>query len=248
MSIFKVRIRNAILFFVLTILSTKIWAANIRPYISGTGTYRAIVIEGKIIEGDFDTFQKIVKDNLGKVNGVWLFSPGGDFYEAMKIGRAMRSLELSSMVPRRDSRGLPECKKIFDNLHPPKNPSNCTCASACFFIHIGAIHRGGTYLAVHRPAFEKGQFGKLSQSDAKRAFDALQNSARKYMEEMGVPLHIQEDVLGTPSDKALLLDEKTIKTYFWLKIPYRHEWILNKCSQLSAAERKRSDKYSDLTV
>lgn len=225
---------------VLAVLPKEVLAANIRPLIVGSGSYRVIVIEGNIKPGDSDTFISIAKENQGKVSGVYLFTPGGDFYEAMKIGRAMRALELSSQVPMRDSIGRATCE---DSFATPKDPRNCTCASAGFFIHIGGVHRGGTYLAVHRPYFGKGKFGELSQADAKREFDALQQSARTYMEEMGVPGHIQEDVLGTPSDKTLLLDDKTIKTYFWLELPYRHEWIINKCSLFLADERKRFEDY-----
>ncbi|MEK7322715.1 MAG: hypothetical protein AABZ84_06525, partial [Pseudomonadota bacterium] len=107
-----------------------------------------------------------------------------------------------------------------------------------------AIHWGGTYMAVHRPYFEKGKFGELSQTDAQKAFSELQESARTYMEEMGVPKHIQEDVLGTPSERALVLDDKTVKTYFWLELPYRHEWKRNRCSKLSDSETQRAENYS----
>jgi len=217
-------------------------AADIRPFISGSGSFRAIVIEGNIEPGDFETFVRIVKENQGKISGVHIFSPGGDFYEAMKIGRAMRALELSSQVPMRSQSGQPSCDDLLGIK--PNDLKNCTCASAGFFIHIGAIHRGGTYLAVHRPYFAKGKYGELSQADAQKAFDLLQDSARAYMQEMGVPKHIQEDVLGTPSDRALVLDDKTVKTYFWLELPYRHEWKKNRCSKLSASEAQRAEDYS----
>ena len=162
----------------------------------------------------------------------------------MKIGRAMRALELASQVPVRNSLGRPECED--DGFSPrPNDPKNCKCASAGFFIHIGAVHRGGTYLAVHRPYFGKSNFGELPEADAQKAFDALLDSARDYMQEMGVPKHIQEDVLGTPSERALLLDDKTVKTYFWLELPYRHEWIRNRCARLSDPETQRSENYSD---
>lgn len=218
-------------------------AADIRPFVAGSGSYRAIVIEGNIETGDFETFVRIIKENQGKISTVYIFSPGGDFYEAMKIGRAMRALELASQVPMRNPSGRPVCEN--DGFSPrPKDPNNCTCASAGFFIHIGAIHRGGTYLAVHRPYFGKGKFGELSQANAQKAFDTLQESARAYMQEMGVPKHIQEDVLGTPSERALVLDDKTVKTYFWLELPYRHEWKINRCTKLSNSEAQRAENYS----
>lgn len=238
------KLLTAALFLLFSILHTAVaTAADIRPFISGSGSYRAIVIEGNIEPGDFETFVRIAKENQGKVSGVYIFTPGGDFYDAMKIGRAMRALELSSQVPMRGPSGRPVCED--DGFGPkPKDMNNCTCASAGFFIHIGAIHRGGTYLAVHRPYFAKGKFGDLSQADAQRAFDALQESARAYMLEMGVPMHIQEDVLGTPSERALVMDEKTVKTYFWGALPYRHEWKKNRCSKLSELEAQRAEDYS----
>ncbi len=223
-------------------LSTQATAADIRPIIYDTGAHREIVIEGTIDSGDFDKFIKIIQDNQGKISSVYIFSSGGNFDEAMKIGRAMRALELSSMVPMRGPSGGPICENDGFSL-VPKNPENCTCASACFFIHIGGVHRGGTFLAVHRPYFEKGKFGELSEDDAKKEFDALQGRARNYMSEMGVPTHIQEDVLATASDNALILDEKTVKTNFWLDLPSRYEWMRNKCSQLSDDETARLEAY-----
>lgn len=226
-----------------SILSPKAAAADVHPYFANSGKFRAIVIEGNIEPGDFETFLRIIRENQGQISSVFILSPGGNFYEAMKIGRAMRALELGSQVPMRTPSGRPSCEDVMLGIKP-KDPKNCTCASAGFFIHIGGVHRGGTFLSVHRPYFEQGSFGKLSQVDAKKAFDTLQEKARKYMQEMGVPQHIQEDVLGTPSDRALILDEKTVKTYFWLELPYRHEWLMNKCSKLSALEKGRLADYS----
>jgi hypothetical protein len=238
------KLLTAVLFLASVILHTALaTAADIRLFVAGSGSYRAIVIEGKIEPGDFDTFVRILRENQGEISTVYVFSPGGDYYEAMRIGRAMRSLELASQVPMRNPSGRPVCDDTELGLRP-SDPRNCTCASAGFFIHIGAIHRGGTYLAVHRPYFEKGKFGALSQADAQKAFNALQESARTYMEEMGVPKHVQEDVLGTPSERALVLDDKTVKTYFWLELPYRHEWKRNRCTKLSDSEAQRAENYS----
>jgi len=155
-------------------LSIEAIAADIRPYISGT--YRTIVIEGPIKPGDFETFIKIIRENQSQISSVTLYSPGGNFYEAMKIGRALRTFRLHSQAPMLDPSGHPVCD---DSFTKPNDKKNCTCASACFFIHIGATHKGGTFLAVHRPYFAKGEFGNLSEEEAKKAFDALQDSARR---------------------------------------------------------------------
>ena len=234
------KLRLIFLTIALSLLTLTSFSADIRPYISNDGSFRAVVIEGLIESDDFEKFIEIVRENQGALSQVYIFSSGGDFYEAMKIGKAMRALELASQVPMRGKSGKP----VPSNFNPtPDDPKNNTCASAGFFIHIGAVHRGGTYLAVHRPYFDKTSFGQLSQEDAENAFNALQKDARKYMKEMGVPKHIQEDVLGTSSDNALVLDEKTVKTYFWLELPYRHEWILSKRSELSTEEQRRYAEY-----
>lgn len=173
---------------------------------------------------------------------VLTYSNGGDFYEAMKIGRAMRALELGSTVPMKDSQGKPSCNHAV--LVEPQNPDNCICASACFFIHIGGISRSGrAFLGVHRPYFAKGKFGKLSMQNAQIEFDRLQNEARKYMVEMGVPAHVQEDVLGTSSDKLIVLDDMTVSTYFTQDLPYRYEWLKNKCAVLTDAEAAHYKNY-----
>jgi hypothetical protein len=205
--------------------------------------YRSLIIEGPIEGGDYEHFIKVVKDNQGKLDDVYLLSPGGDFVEAMKIGRAMRALELGSMVPGRNSAGQPVCSdSISASLGiVPRNPANCTAASAAFFIHVGAVRRSGLYLVVHRPYFAPEQFAKLTESQAQAAFDALQRDARAYMTEMGVPPQVQEEVMGTPPDKGVVLDDKTVRNYFVGEIPYQQEWRHAKCAQLSPVETQRLD-------
>lgn len=211
-------------------------AADIRAFIDGTGDYRTIVIEGVITRGDYERFLQVVRENQSRVSTIYLFTPGGDFDEAMKIGRAMRALELNSMVPMRGSGGHPEASSSGPQ---PVDAKNLTCASAGFFIHIGALHRGGTFLAVHRPSFVREVFAQLSEQEAKAAFDELQSRAIAYMNDMAVPTQVQEQLLATPSDKLLVLEEHTVRKFFWGTLPHRHEWLRAKCAVLSEAEEAR---------
>lgn len=222
-------------------------AADIWIFEHHSGSYNEIVIEGIVEEGDFDRFIELAWRQQGKLNGVRTFSSGGDFYEAMKIGRAIRKLELVSSVPHheRDSWGRPSCEPPMEGLFPrPKDSRNCTCASACFFVHLGGSSRMGTYLAVHRPYFAVGRFGSLPSSEAKLVFDKLQEEARNYMIEMGVPAHIQEDVLATPSSRTMVLDENVVRTHFLGSVPYYEEWLRNKCSRVSRDDEARLSQYA----
>ena len=210
-------------------------AAELRLTVAGS--YRNLDIEGVIEPGDYERFLSIARESQGKLSGVSLYSPGGDFLEAIKIGRALRALEISSQVPMRGRDGRAVCEE--SSISSVRNPENCTAASAAFFIHIGAVHRGGTYLAVHRPYFDPSRFRNLSQAEAQVAYTQLLSAAKDYMDEMAIPRHVQEEVLNTPSDKAVLLDERTIRTHIWGDLPHRYEWRRAKCAKLTAQQAHR---------
>ena len=201
-------------------------AADIYPYMGSI--YSGVVIEGEIQKGDYDEFIDLLQSGQGRFDGVILMSAGGDFDEAIKIGRALRALELSSLVPSYNERGKPSC--IFLK---PKNESNCTCLSACFFIHVGAVSRSGLYLGVHRPYYDPAGFRTLSRAEAQDAFTRLQETASQYFSEMEVPKQVQEVLFNTPSDEIHLLDKATVKTHFLGLIPYLDEWYRSRCTLLS---------------
>lgn len=232
----KAKIASVIAMATLAILPGIASSAEFRQVTSGTD--RQLVIEGDIASGDFQKFLDAIKQNQGRISTVWIFSPGGDFQEAMKIGRAMRALELASMVPTRNKLGKPQCDS---EVARPSDPAYCIAASAGFMMHIGGVWRGGSYIIVHRPYFERKNFRELSEAQAQVKFAALQAEAASYMAEMGVPAHIQEQVLATPSDGRFVLDEETVNTYFWGDLPARHEWLVAKCSGMSHSDRTRLD-------
>ena len=47
--------------------------------------------------------------------------------------------------------------------------------------------------------------------------------------------------MGTPPDKGVVLDDKTVRNYFVGEIPYQQEWRHAKCAQLSPVETQRLD-------
>ncbi|HTD28182.1 MAG TPA: hypothetical protein VK660_02210 [Xanthomonadaceae bacterium] len=233
----KAKFASVIAIATLAILPTIASSAEFRQVTSGTD--RQLVIEGDIESGDFQKFLDAIKEKQGQISTVWVFSPGGDFEEAMKIGRAMRALELASMVPTRNPFGKPQCDS---EVARPSDPANCIAASAGFMIHIGGVWRGGSHIIVHRPYFEPKNFRQLSEAQAQIKFVALQAEARSYMSEMGVPEQIQERVVATPSDGQFVLDEATVKTYFSGDLPARHEWLVARCSGMSDSDRMKLDQ------
>lgn len=223
-------------------------AASIWPFVSGTGSYRAIVIEGEITAGDAETFLRIVREHGGRINGVYLYSPGGDFFEALRIGRAIRALELTVSVPSRTNSGNPDCEWPFDGLPKPRDQRNCTAASAAFFIYLAGVHRSGLFLAAHRPTFVGTRLGTLSQSEASRAVAAMMDSARTYMSEMGTPLHIQDRVLSTQPAQAWIVEESVIRQFLMGPIPSRAEWLKARCEKLQPQQRDRLERFRQMVV
>lgn len=218
-----------------TSISRVVMAADIYPDIQSR--YAFIVIEGEIERGDYEAFIELIYEGQGNFSNVLLMTPGGDFEEAMKIGRAIRALELGTAVPSFDDQGGPMCVLI-----EPKDQRNCTCASACFFIHVGSVSRSGLYLGVHRPYFDPARFGKLSRTEAQSAFSKLQEIARVYLNEMEVPADVQEKLFNTPSDKILVLDEETVRTHFLGKLPYLDEWTRGRCAVMSLQQRSLAEE------
>jgi hypothetical protein len=210
-------------------------SAEISVYISQPESgLKSIVIEGEIMKGDYERFIKKIRQHNGKIGKVYIFSPGGNFFDAIDIGRAIRRLELTTVVPESEY-GQPWCNPL---KHFPEHYS-CICAGSCFFIFIGGVNRAGTYMEVHRPSFDKNEFGQLSEEDARNKFIALQKSAREYMQEMAVPKHLQDKILGTQPERAMKVDYETVRTYFHGDIPYRHELLQAKCAKLKDDEKIR---------
>src|SRR2546426_166749 len=57
-----------------------------------------ITIEGEIVAGDYHKFRALVLSTKG-ANPVWLASPGGNFSEALRMGRLIRALSLEVWAP-----------------------------------------------------------------------------------------------------------------------------------------------------
>jgi hypothetical protein len=75
--------------------STAIIAAEIRKD-AFSGSMGA-VLEGKIEPGDLEKLRSFIHDEPALE--IYLASPGGDLAEAMKIGRLLRALKVTTIVP-----------------------------------------------------------------------------------------------------------------------------------------------------
>lgn len=150
----------------------------------------SIVVEGEIEQGDAESFVEMVRGARGRVRNVFLYSGGGNLYEAMRIGGYIRDLALTTYSAQA-------------NFCAAESADNCICASACFFVHAGGVGRYGANLIVHRPYFDPEQFSELSFSSARQAYDTMLADSQIYLDEMGVPNELIEAVYATPSSEIL---------------------------------------------
>lgn len=218
----------------LLLTAKEVFSAEFSVYISQPRTLKLIVMEGEIMKGDYERFIKKIEQHNGKIGKVYIFSPGGNFSEAIEIGRAIRRLELTTVIPESEY-GHPQCNPLANS---PEH-YNCICAGSCFFIFIGGVSRAGTYMEVYSPSFDKNEFGRLSGEDARNKFIALQKAARQYMQEMAVPEYLQDKILCTQPERAIKVDYETVEKYFHGDIPCRHELFHAKCAELKDKEKIR---------
>jgi hypothetical protein len=181
------------------------------------------MLEGEIQPGDYDSFvAKIQNGGLGTT--LWLNSPGGNVYEALKIGRLVRALRMDTHAPDRAG------GKTFCLTHPKgAGLDKCNCASACFLIFVAGINRNGNHLGIHRVFNNPDQLRLMSPDDAAITTGKATNVVSAYLIEMGVPTHFIERLMVIPSNKIEWVSPEDISHYFSGYIPQYSEWVAAKC-------------------
>jgi hypothetical protein len=232
-AVLNFRIEKVLLLLVVTLVTywtSNLYAADIhRVEPESDGQVFIAVIEGEIVRGDYDAFTKVIRDNGAHIQYVGIISPGGDFDEAMKIGRAIRALKLVTAGPNQYG-DQPPLSPL--GIHTVQDQKNIVCANAGFFIYVGGVGRVPSTLMVHHPSFNSDDFGKLSEAEAKLAYDKLVSRSSAYMDEMDVPKGIQECVMNTPGDTIATIDP-TLASGLFGDLPYREEWLNAKYPLLS---------------
>ena len=188
------------------------------------------VIEGEIENGDFDKFEALVRLRGMFVHSVAIGSPGGDMMEAMRIGRLVREMRLSTssalmMVPGKKT------KSLFI-----KDLSNDICASSCFYIFIAGIDRFGHVLGIHRPYLSDEDYKRMNIDDAIEASKFLKTMVKDYFVEMGVSTDYVDRAFSISSNEIEWLKRDEIEKYFFGLIPEIDEWVSARCPKLTEAE------------
>jgi hypothetical protein len=210
-------------------VQTNLSAAIIKALPSAGGYDKLdIVIEGEIVKGDYEKFVNLVKQIEGYVDEVDIFTPGGDFFEAIKIGKAMRRLRMRVQAPLSGSCEGANLKTLLKDGYLT-DQNNCTCTSAGFFIFVGGVYRYGQEIYIHRPYLTQKMLASLEGKDAALVADQLKSVSRIYLKEMDVPQNLIDHLWSTPANTVFRLPDDDSKTYFSGWIPEYEDWSNAKC-------------------
>ena len=169
-------------------LSADAAAVGMRP--------EGIHISGSIAPGDAAKVAALLK---GEQMTVSINSPGGDVYEAMRLGRLLRARRATIEVTSRSS--MPR-GSVWES-----SPS--VCASACILVYAGATTRYVSFwqdttgtvhtskLLVHRPYFQS-----VSPANARAYWQRADKDIRSYLAEMNVPQRLADLMNATPPERA----------------------------------------------
>lgn len=168
-----------------------------KPYDKSDDGFCFVWIYGEIKQSDVTSLDRVIKDNAAgndrnsgghyTLSTFYLNSSGGDVYAAMEIGRRLRQLHASVLVPK-----------------------SGRCASACVLMLAGATLR--TVLGpvvVHRPFSTA--VGDKSFDELRAQRMRMKADITRYLEEMDVSQNLLEIMDGVPPDNGRQLSEEEME-------------------------------------
>jgi hypothetical protein len=200
------------------------------------GWGKLMYLAGPVEDGDFERFSRAIRKAGPDVQGLELRSTGGNVFEALRIGRLLRSLFLDTRAPLQTDFVCPRDSEKLGRKVP------CECTSACFLIWLAGVDRIGEELFMHRFFLPRAYFAKLPPDEADSLYRRIQTQTKDYFDEMGVPSALFDRMLAIHSGRVEKLDEDTAMSLM-VGLPSFQEWIASNCDSVEGdcISRKRFD-------
>jgi hypothetical protein len=129
----------------------------------------------------------------------------------------------------------------------PANKDNFICASACFLIYTGGVHRGGDFLVLHRPYFSKSAARNMSDVEQEAAQKQLMAKVRDYLQTMEVDQYYIEKMMSTNSqDGYTITGNDSVAHRLDIIVPSIEEIILTRCGIVTT--RQMDEAHKDATL
>jgi hypothetical protein len=208
-----------------------------------------LVLEGKIEAGDFDKVRSFLgnKANFERINGgVFAASPGGNLVEAIKIGRLIRALRLSTEAPSgppTDARRFSQPVIAPNNLVNPR--INYQCSSACFFIYVSGVYRSLGWvgrLGIHRPTQLESETNKLDVEQATNLAWRVRGFVKKYLDDMNIPDKYVDLMYSVPPNEVRWISQGEFESDIEGFVPDAKRWLSSKCNLQTKDEAAETRK------
>lgn len=208
----------------LALLPQSVFSASILATPFGIG------IEGEIVPGDAKSFVETFLHAFRRVNSgewpqdsvdqVFIEGPGGDLYEAMRIGRFVRGAHM-------------------------RTGAGGDCASACFFILAAGLEREsrGARIGLHRPRFESSVYQSKTAEEGAAAQHQLQDASRSFLVEMDIPESFIDEIFAVSSNELRWVDGIEVQQRIGMVSPGLGEWYAANCGALTTDEKYDIDKF-----
>jgi hypothetical protein len=204
----------------------------------GPNCQRELQFVGTIEPGDAKLIESSILNAPGFVSSVWFNSPGGDVFEAIKIGDLLNKYFIEMRAPTCFAQNeklvcmLGAGLKEFDK--------RAICASACALVYLVSNDRSGHHVYVHRPSFPQSMFAGLTAPKAKEKYEEAMKRTTALLQERGVDSETLKLISNTPSDELKSLPTPLPDRTAWLE-----EWITAKCEdKLTASQMSKLDQFS----
>ena len=231
-------------------------------------------MSGKIMPTDDERFRSIVLPYIRSGYALYkvsIFTPGGDVYAAVGIGKQIHMLQATTDGPVRLAKYVGgqrvltnnvEClswSKVGHNAPTNNGPYDrfkrnietnegsywCDCASSCFFIWASGLARTGNWIGIHRFRFDE-VFRRMLPRQARDFYIEYETEYRAYMRELHVPQSIIDTLFATPSTSIHYLTDAELS--LGESTPYLEETALARCGPSKTNESGASDENANTDI
>lgn len=171
-----------------------------------------IEISGPIISGDADKLEWIL-GGYNLVDGLpylaQLSSPGGDVFEAMTMGRLLRTRYVKTSAA---------CHQ------------KVCCASACALVFYGGVAwKKASQLGLHRPS--RADVREIEYTASRQSTFVAIGIIKTYLQEMEVDPSVFELMMRTPPDEVAVVTagRRTGDYDYWAYPSSVYDWLFAKC-------------------
>ena len=173
-----------------------------------------------------------MSSNFSKISGgVFLASRGGHVVEAMKIGRLIRELQLSTDAPATPPLGRRVVGSVAIGANDLVDRREYICTSACFLMYVAGIRRnlsGVGRLGVHQPVAEAEPW--ISEDVINAANKKMRNEINRYLEEMNVPEKYADLMYSVPANSVRWITQDEFDADLKGYVPAIKDIIEAKCN------------------